>query len=69
MQREELVRMANQIARFFEPYPPDEAVDGVVDHLKRFWTPAMRAQLIQHTRMTKDGLQPLVVQAAERLAT
>ena len=59
--------MANQIARFFEPYPENEAVDGVAEHLKKFWTPAMRAQLIEVTRTTKDGVEPLVVQATERL--
>ena len=67
MQRDELIRMANQIARFFEPYPEEEAVAGVADHLKKFWTPAMRAQLISYTRSTRDGVEPLVARACEQL--
>jgi formate dehydrogenase subunit delta len=67
MQREELVRMANQIAQFFEPYPENEAVDGVADHLKRFWSPAMRTQLLEYLNVEHTDLEPLVVQAAERL--
>ena len=33
MQADDLVRMANQIAQFFTPYPTDEAVAGVEEHL------------------------------------
>ena len=42
---EDVVRMANQIAAFFAPYPRDEAVAGVAGHITSFWTPAMRARL------------------------
>ena len=59
--------MANQIARFFEPYPDTEAVDGVLDHLKRFWSPAMRSQLISSVHRAKTPLDPLVVRAVARL--
>ncbi len=42
-----LVHKVNQIAHFHEPYPHGQAVAGVVEHLKSFWTPAMRRQLIE----------------------
>jgi formate dehydrogenase subunit delta len=67
VKRDELIRMANQIARFFEPYPEDEAVAGVADHLEKFWTPAMRTQLVACLRSTRDGVEPLVVRACEQL--
>jgi formate dehydrogenase subunit delta len=67
MQRDELIRMANQIARFFEPYPEDEAMAGIAEHLKKFWTPAMRAQLIRYARATSDGLEPLVARTIAQL--
>lgn len=41
----DLVRMANQIAQFFAPYPDADAVDGVRDHLEKFWTRDMRRDL------------------------
>lgn len=41
-----LVRLANRIGDFFSVYPDhQEAVDGVADHLRKFWEPRMRRQL------------------------
>jgi formate dehydrogenase subunit delta len=64
---DEIARMANQIARFFEPYPEDEAVEGIREHLRKFWSPAMRAQLVVSARSSTTSLDPLVVAAAHRL--
>lgn len=42
-----LVRMANRIGDFFEAMPErDEALEGIADHIRKFWTPAMRRQLL-----------------------
>ncbi len=46
MLAEDIVRMANQIAQFFAPYPEPDAVAGIRDHLARFWDPAMRRELL-----------------------
>ncbi len=78
MPREDLVRMANQIAHFFEPYPESDAIDGVCDHIEKFWDPAMRRELIaiaaqggQAARVEvepeKATLHPLVVKSVARL--
>lgn len=49
MNVEKLARMANQISANFPHQPnPEQAVDGVADHLLRFWTPEMRARLAEH---------------------
>ena len=37
-----MIRMADQIAAFFEAYPRAEAVDGIGKHIKSFWDPRMR---------------------------
>jgi hypothetical protein len=38
-----LIRMANRIAEFFEAMPEhDEALDGVAQHIQKFWEPRMR---------------------------
>lgn len=42
-----LIKMANQIGTFFESFPDrEEALDGIANHLKKFWTPAMRQTLV-----------------------
>jgi formate dehydrogenase subunit delta len=42
-----LVEMANQIGEFFDSMPDRaEAVDGVADHIHRFWAPRMRIALL-----------------------
>jgi len=44
-----LLRMANQIGAFFESYPDRaEAVAGVANHLRSFWAPVMRRQIIEY---------------------
>jgi formate dehydrogenase subunit delta len=49
MHIENLVKMANDISAFFGPEPDRAAAaQGVVDHLRKFWEPRMRAQIIAH---------------------
>jgi len=67
MQTEDLVRKANQIAAFFAPYPEEEAVEGVVGHMKSFWVPAMHRQLADHIAAGGEGLSPLARKAGEKL--
>ena len=43
----DLERMANQIAANFAGLPADQAARAVADHLKRFWDPSMRRDLLQ----------------------
>ncbi|MHA7114597.1 formate dehydrogenase subunit delta [Pseudomonas promysalinigenes] len=65
MSSENLVKMANQIAHYFDSEPNHAlAVQGVRQHLDNFWTPAMRRQLTQWiTDYGQDGLDAKVVQA------
>ena len=42
-----LVKMVNQIGTFFESMPDrNEALEGIANHLKKFWDPRMRKALI-----------------------
>ena len=63
-QEQSLVRMANDIARNMAAWG-DEAIvaDKVADHLRRFWTPAMRAQLAVYAGDGGDALSPAVLRA------
>ena len=68
MTSEDTVRMANQIAAFFSSYPHEEAVNGVFGHIRDFWEPRMKKALKSYIADGGKGLQPLVVEAAAKLA-
>lgn len=59
---EKLVKMANQIAVFFDSQPGDPA-EGVARHINEFWEPRMREGLLAHAATTTAGLSPSVVRA------
>ncbi len=63
-QPDHLVKMANDIARNLAAWG-DEAVVAakVADHLRRFWTPAMRAQLAATAHDPDAPLLPAVRRA------
>lgn len=63
-----LIRMANQIADFFQPYTEEQAVAGVQDHIQKFWTPQMRRDLEAHLDHGGEGVRPSVIKAFHRLA-
>ncbi|HRG99502.1 MAG TPA: formate dehydrogenase subunit delta [Polyangiaceae bacterium] len=49
MKAEKLVRMANDIATFFESDPdPAAARAQIAAHLTKFWDPRMRRELVAH---------------------
>jgi len=64
-----LVRMANQIADNFD-YGDDKqvAVDGVLDHLMRFWTPGMKQTIIEQQQAGDIGLNEIATEAVKALA-
>jgi formate dehydrogenase subunit delta len=67
MDSEQMVHSANQIALFFASYPKEEAVAGVLDHMKKFWEPRMRQQIIQYVASGGGGLHDLAQEAVRQL--
>lgn len=67
MQREKLIRMANQIADFFAPQGDERAVGEIANHLTRFWPPRMRAELQAYVADGGAELRPLGLEAVRRL--
>lgn len=63
---EKLVRMANQIADFFGPYGEPQAIAGIQEHLRSFWTPAMRKELQAYAAANGKGLLPRVILALKK---
>jgi formate dehydrogenase subunit delta len=68
METSALIRMANQIAAFFEAYPEPEAVTATADHLRQFWDRRMRRQLVAHLASGGEGLGPIALAAARSVA-
>lgn len=64
MSDEKLIRMANQIARFMQSRPADQAAAGVAQHISDFWEPRMRRRLFEMIEQGGQGLDPLVLAAA-----
>jgi formate dehydrogenase subunit delta len=70
MRIERLIAMANDIGDYFAAKgDPEAAAVGVAEHLKKFWDPRMRRQIIAHVHETGgEGLNPPVADAVRRLA-
>lgn len=62
-----LTMMANQIGAFFKAQGEAEAPASIADHLKMFWDPGMRADILAHLERGGQGLDPLVRKAVELL--
>ena len=67
MDVQKLVKMANEIGKFFEAQPDHTAaVEGVASHISRFWEPRMRRELLVYVEQTGGtDLRPLVLEAVK----
>lgn len=63
-----LVQMANDIAIYYRSEPDRElAIDGMAQHLVRFWEPRMRQRIRAHVANGAENLSELAVEAVLRL--
>ncbi len=70
MTRSPQIRLANDIAAQFHHRPPAEAAEEVAHHIRLFWEPRMRADLLaQIADGVDDGdeVDPIVMEAARLL--
>ena len=67
MRPEKLAMMANQIGAFFKAQGEAEAPAAIADHLRKFWDPGMRADILAHLANGGAGLDPLVAKAVALL--
>jgi formate dehydrogenase subunit delta len=67
MDVQKLVMMANQIGAFFTAQGEREAPAAIADHLKKFWDPGMRADIVRHLETGGAGLDPSVREAVKLL--
>jgi formate dehydrogenase subunit delta len=67
MSPEKLAYMANQIGKFFAHEKHDQAVESIANHLRQFWDPRMRRDILAHLSDPAVHLDPLVREAVERI--
>lgn len=68
MNIDNLVRMANRIGDFFEAMPDrTEALSEIAVHIRKFWEPRMRQQILLHLdQRGGEGLDDIVHLALTR---
>ncbi len=67
MSQDRMLHKANQIALNFAPYPEAQAIEKIAEHLKNFWTPPMREQLVAYVNSRPEGLHELAIKAVKNL--
>ena len=65
MSHDRLAYMANQIGKFFAHEKEDLAVAAINDHIRKFWDPRMRKQIL--AELDTAALDPRVRRAVEQL--
>jgi formate dehydrogenase subunit delta len=62
------VRMANEIALQFQHWDDKEAAaTAIANHIRKFWTPRMRADLLDRVATQPRSIDPLAISAAQQL--
>ncbi|MFC0109673.1 formate dehydrogenase subunit delta [Kibdelosporangium aridum] len=61
------VRMANEIAVQFHHQPTRQAAAAIAQHIKLFWDPRMKAELLDKAQTEAASLDPLVLDAVTYL--
>ena len=69
MKIEALIKMANQIADFFQGEAGADAPAAVASHLRRYWEPRMRKDMLTHYELNGgEGLEDVALKAVAILA-
>ena len=65
MEASRLIKLANDIGAFFEvDKDPARGAAAVADHIRKFWHPRMRREILIHLdEQNGEGLKPLVLDA------
>ena len=62
-----MVHDANHIALYFATFPREEAIEGVRNHIMKFWERRMKDQLLDYVAKGGTGLNELVLEAVKRM--
>jgi formate dehydrogenase subunit delta len=64
MQPHDMVRMTDQISDFFKSYSEAEAIEGIAEHINKFWAPSIRLEFFALIDAGGSGLNETVKKAA-----
>jgi formate dehydrogenase subunit delta len=67
MSTSDVARLAADIAAQFAHQPDEQAASSVATHIRTFWDPRMRSQLMDLVAAGDSDLDPVLVAAAARL--
>ena len=68
MKIERLIKMANDISRFFDAETDKTvAAQGMKDHISQTWEIRMRETLLDYVKKDGSGLTPLALQALKSI--
>lgn len=59
-----VVRMGHDLVRNLEHLPAESATREIATHIRKFWEPRMRQELLARIRWGDSSLHPLLVAAA-----
>ena len=69
MDKSNLIKMANDIGSFFKSEPDRTlAIQGIEQHLRNFWEPRMRKQIVEYVEKGGADLMDIVEEAVRKLA-
>ena len=58
-----LTQMANDIAKFHESFPEDEAMQMVAEHINKNWAPSMRQKLFEEFQEHPSDFNNLIAKS------
>lgn len=58
-----IIRMANQIATYFDSRPEAERLAGIAAHINDFWEPRMRTHLFELAASQSGNFKALVIES------
>ncbi len=68
MDKSNLIKMANDIGSFFKSEPDRTlAIQGVEQHIRNFWEPRMRKEIIEYLNNGGTDLLDIVAEAVKKL--
>ena len=68
MDKSNLIKMANDIGSFFKSEPDRNlAIQGVEQHIRNFWEPRMRKQIVEYLDNGGTDLMDIVAEAVKKL--
>lgn len=69
MDKSNLIKMANDIGSFFKSEPDRAlAIQGVEQHIRNFWEPRMRKEIVEYLEKGGADLMDIVAEAVKKLA-